>query len=71
MKAVCYRHYVALDRTRGRTEGLGPHIWGLYTTGVSLSHNGVSRNESWSGVGVESGWSQVESRMIQYESEWS
>ena len=68
---MCYRHYISLGRTRGRTEGLGPHTWGLYTTGVSLSHDGASQNESRSGVGVESGWSQVESRIIHYESKWS
>ena len=63
---MCYRHYIALDRTRSRTEGLGPHTWGLYTTGVSLSHNSASRNESLSGVGVESGWSEVESGGVTY-----
>ena len=67
MKAVCYRHYVRLGRTRGRTEELGPRTWGLYTTGVSLSHNSASRNESLSGVGVESGWSQVELGGVMYD----
>ena len=64
---MCYRHYATLGRTRGRTKGLGPHTWGLYTTGVSLSHNSVSRNKSLSGVGVESGWSQVESGGATYD----
>ena len=66
-KLVCCRHYVVQERTRGQTEGLGPYTWGLYTTGVSLSHNGVSWNESWSGVRVESEWSQVELSGVTYD----
>ena len=55
-----------LCKTRGQTEELDPHTWGLYTTGVSLSHDGASQNVSWGGVEVESGWSQVESSGVKW-----
>ena len=67
-KLVCYRHYVVQGGTRGQTEELGPHTWGLYTTG-NESESYWGESGMWSQV--ESWWSTVESANSYHMSKWS
>ena len=57
-----------LCRTRGQTEELGPHTWGLYTTG-NESESYWGESGMWSQV--ESWWSKVKSANTYHMSKWS